>query len=103
MTDCDYGAVYRLTTKRGSTCQLRIMNKSIIEKIWKMCKKKHAQGRENSNYFQNSENNENCVAFMRKIRYDPVFDSDIWKNIAERLILYSFSGGAFSFYNIVFF
>lgn len=70
MTDCDYGAVYRLTTKRGSTCQLRIMNKSIIEKIWKMCKKKHVQGRENSNYFQNSENNENCVAFMRKIRYD---------------------------------
>lgn len=35
--------------------------------------------------------------------YNPVFDSDIWKNIAERLILYSFSGGAFSFYNIVFF
>ena len=32
--------------------------------------KKHAEGRENSNYFQNSENNENCVAFMRKIIYD---------------------------------
>lgn len=28
---------------------------------------------------------------------NPVFDSDIWKNTAERLILYSFSGGAFSF------
>ena len=37
------------------------------------------------------------------INYSPVFDSDIWKNTAERLALYSFSGGVFSFYNIVFF
>lgn len=40
---------------------------------------------------------------MGNIKYNPVFDSDIWKNTAGRLILYSFSGGVFSFYNIVFF
>ena len=43
------------------------------------------------------------VAFFVIRWYTPVFDSDIWKNTAERLILYSFFGGAFSFYDIVFF
>ena len=43
------------------------------------------------------------LVLLGNIKYNPVFDSDIWKNTAGRLILYSFSGGVFSFYNIVFF
>lgn len=39
------------------------------------------------------------VHFINAPIYNPVFDSDIWKNTAERLILHSFSGGAFSFYD----
>ena len=35
--------------------------------------------------------------------YDPIFDSQIYQNTAESLILPGFFSGAFSFYYIVFF
>ena len=49
------------------------------------------------------QNDKSDVDKIGKGWYIPVFDSNVWKNTAERLILYSFSGGAVSFYNIVFF
>ena len=43
------------------------------------------------------QNDKSDVDKIGKGWYIPVFDSNVWKNTAERLILYSFSGGAFSF------
>ena len=40
---------------------------------------------------------------MRDIWYIPIFDSKIYQNTAESLILPGFFSGAFSFYYIVFF
>lgn len=37
------------------------------------------------------------------LRYNPIFDSQIYQNTAESLILPGFFSGAFSFYYIVFF
>ena len=41
--------------------------------------------------------------FMGKCRYNPIFDSQIYQNTAESLILPGFFSGVFSFYYIVFF
>ena len=42
-------------------------------------------------------------AFYWKVCYSPIFDSQIYQNTAESLILPGFFSGAFSFYYIVFF
>ena len=47
-----------------------------------------------------------CYAFLAillEITYNPIFDSQIYQNTAESLILPGFFSGAFSFYYIVFF
>ena len=41
--------------------------------------------------------------FSPKEKYNPIFDSQIYQNTAESLILPGFFSGVFSFYYIVFF
>ena len=43
------------------------------------------------------------IAEGYKIWYNPIFDSQIYQNTAESLILPGFFSGVFSFYYIVFF
>ena len=45
----------------------------------------------------------NSFYIYRKKRYNPIFDSQIYQNTAESLILPGFFSGVFSFYYIVFF
>ena len=54
-------------------------------------------------YLAGHENSKTTMDIYAKVKYNPIFDSQIYQNTAESLILPGFFSGAFSFYYIVFF